>query len=117
MFLYAAMCFERSNHLNADPYERAQARTGHANGFKPRPLQTAIGELNLALPQVHGCTAPFRTSLLESGFRTDRCLNAAIAETYLQGVSTRRVSKVLEELCGLDITSTRVCRLTADIDT
>ena len=40
MLLNAAMCFERSNHLNADPYERAQARTGHANGFKPRSLQT-----------------------------------------------------------------------------
>ena len=117
MLLNAAMCFERSNHLNADPYERAQARTGHANGFKPRSLQTAIGELNLALPQVRGCTEPFRTSLLESGSRTDRSLKAAIAEMYLQGVSTRRVSKVLEELCGLDITSTQVSRLTADLDT
>ena len=117
MLLNAAMCFERSNHLNADPYERAQARTGHANGFKPRSLQTAIGELNLALPQVRGCAEPFRTSLLESGSRTDRSLKAAIAEMYLQGVSTRRVSKVLEELCGLDITSTQVSRLTADLDT
>ena len=117
MLLNAAMCFERSNHLNADPYERAQARTGHANGFKPRSLQTAIGELNLALPQVRGCTEPFRTSLLESGSRTDRSLKAAIAEMYLQGVSTRRVSKVLEELCGLDITSNQVSRLTADLDT
>ena len=98
--------------LNADPYERAQVRTGHANGFKPRSLQTAIGELNLALPQVRGCTEPFRTSLLESGSRTDRSLKAAIAEMYLQGVS-----KVLEELCGLDITSTQVSRLTADLDT
>ena len=117
MLLNAAMCFERSNHLNADPYERAQARTGHANGFKPRSLQTAIGQLNLALPQVRGCAEPFRTSLLESGSRTDRSLKAAIAEMYLQGVSTRRVSKVLEELCGLDITSTQVSRLTADLDT
>ena len=117
MLLNAAMCFERSNHLNADPYERSQARTGHANGFKPRSLQTAIGELNLAVPQVRGCTEPFRTSLLESGSRTDRSLKAAIAEMYLQGVSTRRVSKVLEELCGLDITSTQVSRLTADLDT
>ena len=82
MLLNAAMCFERSNHLNADPYERAQARTGHANGFKPRSLQTAIGELNLALPQVRGCTEPFRTSLLESGSRRDRSFKAAIAEMY-----------------------------------
>ena len=63
------------------------------------------------------CTEPFRKSLLESGSRTDRSLKAAIAEMYLQGVSTRRVSKVLEELCGLDITSTQVSRLTADLDT
>ncbi len=89
----------------------------HANGFKPRSLQTAIGKLNLALPQVRGCAEPFRTSLLESCSRTDRSLKAAIAEMYLQGVSTRRVSKVLDELCGLDITSTQVSRLTPDLDT
>ena len=105
MLLNAAMLLERASHLQADPYERAEARNGHANGFKPRTLQTSIDKLDLAVPQVRG-SSEIRTSLLESGSRTDRSLKAAIAEMYLQGVSTRRVTKILEELCGLEITST-----------
>jgi putative transposase len=116
MLLNAAMLFERATHLQADPYERAEARNGHANGFKPRTLQTSIGKLDLALPQVRGSSEIFRTSLLDAGSRTDRSLKAAIAEMYLQGVSTRRVTKVLEQLCGLEITSTQVSRLTAELD-
>lgn len=116
MLLNAAMLLERASHLQADPYERAEARNGHANGFKPRTLQTSIGKLDLAVPQVRGSSEIFRTSLLEAGSRTDRSLKAAIAEMYLQGVSTRRVTKVLEELCGLEITSTQVSRLTAELD-
>lgn len=116
MLLNAAMLLERACHLRADPYERAEARNGHANGFKPRTLQTSIGKLDLAVPQVRGSSEIFRTSLLEAGSRTDRSLKAAIAEMYLQGVSTRRVTKVLEELCGLEITSTQVSRLTAELD-
>lgn len=61
-------------------------------------------------------TTPFRTSLLESGSRVDRALKAAIAEMYLQGVSTRRVTKVVEELCGTQISSTQVSRLTSELD-
>lgn len=68
--------------INAATYERAQVRTVYVNCFKPHYLQTAIGELNLAFPQVCVCSAPFRTSLLESGSRTDRYLEADIAGMY-----------------------------------
>ena len=119
MLLNVAMCFERSNYLNADRYERAQARSRQANGFKPRSLETVIGEVTLALPQVCVCPEPLPYSLLESGSRTDRSLKTAIAEMYLQGFSTRRVSKFLEELCGLDFTSILVflnnCYLDTDL--
>lgn len=116
MLINAAMLLERTAHLQAAPHQRTGERDGHANGFKPRSLTTALGKLQLAIPQVRGSSEPFRTSLLETGSRIDRALKTAIAEMYLQGVSTRRVTKVLEELCGLEITSTQVSRLTAELD-
>lgn len=117
LLINAAMLLERAAHLQAQPHQRCDSRTGQANGFKPRSFQTSIGNLDLALPQVRNCAEPFRTSLLEKGSRTDRALKAAIATMYLQGVSTRRVTKILEDLCGLEITSTQVSRLTAELDT
>ena len=105
MLLNAAMLLERAAHLQAQPHERTGARAGYANGFKPRGLQTSLGALELRLPQVRDCQEPFRTSLLESGSRIDRSLKAAIAEMYLQGVSTRRVTAVMEQLCGLEVTA------------
>lgn len=116
MLANAAMLIERAAHLRAAPYERAGDRTGHANGFKPRGLRTALGRLELAVPQTRGCERPFRPSLLESGSRADRALKAAIAEMYLQGVSTRRVTRVMETLCGMEVSATQVSRLTAGLD-
>jgi transposase-like protein len=80
-------------------------------------LHTSVGKLALAVPQVRGCDEPFRASLLESGSRIDRSLKAAIAEMHLQGVSTRRVESDMKELCGLEVSSTQVSRLTAELDT
>ena len=116
MLLNAAMLLERAAHLQAGSHERTATRTGYANGFKPRGLQTSLGALELRQPQVRDCEEPFRTSLLESGSRIERSLKAAIAEMYLQGVSTRRVTTVMEQLCGLEVTSTQVSRLTAELD-
>ena len=117
MLLNAAMLIERAAHLQARPHERTGARAGYGNGFKPRGLQTSLGALELRVPQVRDCEEPFRTSLLETGSRIDRSLKAAIAEMYLQGVSTRRVTAVMEQLCGLEVTSSQVSRLTAELDT
>jgi transposase-like protein len=116
MILNAAMLIERAAFLQAGPYERVEQRNGHANGFKPRSLATALGKLDLLLPQTRGTEQPFRTSLLESGSRIERSLKAAIAEMYLQGVSTRRVESVMKQLCGLEVSSTQVSRLTAELD-
>lgn len=116
MLLNAAMLIERAAHLQAAPHERTGSRAGYANGFKPRGLGTSLGQLDLRVPQVRDCDEPFRTSLLETGSRIDRALKAAIAEMYLQGVSTRRVTEVMEKLCGLEVTSSQVSRLTAELD-
>lgn len=75
-----------------------------------------MGGLNLSTPQVRGSDIPFRTSLLEKGSRSDRALKAAISSMYLQGVSTRRVTTVMGELCGFEVSSTQVSKLTAELD-
>lgn len=111
-----AMLIERQRHLQASPYQRTPARQGLANGFKERSLNTRIGPLDLRIPQVRNSEQPFYPSALERGQRSERALVVAIAEMYLQGTSTRRVSKILEKLCGLEITSTQVSRATAELD-
>ena len=111
-----AMLIERSNHIGAGPYERHADRDGHANGFKPKTLQTRVGKIEVSIPQVRGSTEPFYPSAFERGQRSEVALKIAVAEMYLQGVSTRRVTKVMGELCGFDVTSTEVSRATASLD-
>lgn len=117
LLMNTAMLLERIQHIGALPYERgAAARNGHANGFKPRSFQTGIGKLELRVPQVRGSDTPFQTSLLEKGSRSDRALKAAIATMYVEGVSTRRVTRVMEQLCGFEVSSGQVSKLTAQLD-
>jgi len=106
--LNEAMKVERSVVLGAQPYERSDDRLRYANGYKPKTVRTRVGELELAVPQARG--VPFYPSSLERGQRSERALKLAIAEMYLQGVSTRKVTAVMEELCGLDVTSMQVSR-------
>ena len=109
-----AMKVERSVVLGAHPYERSDERHGYANGYKPKTVRTRVGELELAVPQTRG--VPFYPSSLERGQRSERALKLAIAEMYLQGVSTRKVTAVMEELCGLDVTSMQVSRAVQALD-
>jgi putative transposase len=110
-----AMKAERSYALNAAPYERSEERLGYANGFKPKTVSTRLGSLTFEVPQVRG-DIDFYPSALEKGLRSERALKLAIAEMYLQGVSTRKVTAVLEKMCGLQITSSQVSRATAELD-
>jgi len=112
--LNQVMLIQRSQHLQAQPYERSDERTDYANGFKPRRFNTGIGTLNLSVPQTR--KSDFRPEFLEKYQRTDKALFAAMCEMYLQGVSTRKVTKVLEELCGLEVSASQVSRVTAELD-
>lgn len=117
MLINAAMLLERIQHIGAEPHQRnIESRNGYANGFKPRTYHSALGKLQLSVPQVRQSETPFTTSLLEKGSRSDRALKAAIATMYVQGVSTRRVTRIMKELCGLEVSSTQVSRLTARLD-
>ncbi|HEV2972439.1 MAG TPA: IS256 family transposase, partial [Pirellulales bacterium] len=100
--------------LGVGPYERSEERHGQANGFKPKTVKTRIGALQLAVPQVRG--AKFYPQALERGTRSERALRLALAEMYVQGVSTSKVTKITEELCGCEISSSDVSRATALLD-
>ena len=110
-----AMKLERSKVLQAQPHERTALRQGYANGYKPKTVATRLGDICFAVPQVRG-EVSFYPSALEKGLRSERALKLAIAEMYVQGVSTRKVTAVLEELCGLEVTSSQVSRATAELD-
>lgn len=119
ILLNEAMELERSAFLKAAPYERTDERRGLANGFKPKRVATRVGELNLSVPQVRGLAEGaegFYPSALERGVRSERALKVAVAEMYVQGVSTRRVAEVTRELCGLDVSSAQVSRAAASLD-
>ncbi|MHB1702029.1 MAG: IS256 family transposase [Acidobacteriaceae bacterium] len=107
---------ERAYFLNAQPHERCAERTDHANGFKPKTVMTRVGELTFDVPQVRG--GGFDPSALEKGSRTEQALNIALAEMYVQGVSTRKVCDILVKLLGPDvsISSTQVSRAAETLD-
>ena len=107
---------ERSEYLGARPHERTPERRDHANGFKPKTMLTRMGEITFAVPQTR--ESGFYPSALEKGTRTEQALNLALAEMYVQGVSTRKVIEVLQRLVGpeVSISSTQVSRATERLD-
>lgn len=116
ILLNEAMRLERSQVLEAQPYERSEKRRGYANGFKPKTVNTRLGPLTVQIPQVRGDDVEFYPSVLERGVRSERALKLAIAEMYVQGVSTRKVTEVMKQLCGLEVSSTQVSRASQALD-
>lgn len=114
LLLNEAMKFEREAALNAAPYERNAERKGYANGFKERNYASRLGTLRIQIPQVRGLS--FYPKCIDKGERSERALKLAIAEMYIQGVSTRKVMAITEELCGFEISSTQVSHCTALLD-
>jgi transposase-like protein len=106
---------ERSHALQAQPYERTDTRQGHANGFKPKTLATRLGPIQFKVPQVRG-DLDFYPNALEKGIRSEQALKLALAEMYVQGVSTRKVSAIVEQLCGHSVSSTQVSQCAAQLD-
>ena len=109
-----AMKIERNEVLGAKPYQRTQERRGYANGFKPKTFHTRVGKVELQVPQTRG--VEFYPKSLERGVRSERALKLAVAEMYVQGVSTRKVTQITSELCGLDVSSSQVSRAARLLD-
>jgi len=114
LILNQAMLIERSQALGAEPYQRSESRLGHANGFKPKAFTSRLGKLSLQVPQTRG--VEFYPSALERGERSERALKLAVAEMYVQGVSTRKVAAVMQELCGTEVSSAQVSRASQLLD-
>ena len=112
--LNLCMKLERQAALGAAPYERSDTRRGQANGFKPKTVKTRVGELHLAVPQVRGME--FYPSALERGIRSERALKVALTEMYVEGVSTRKMTRITEQLCGCEVSSSEVSRAAATLD-
>ncbi len=110
----AAMYIERQKHIGAGSYERTPERQGSANGFKPKTVATRMGKVTMAIPQVRDCD--FYPSSLEKGMRSERALKLALAEMYVQGVSTRKVTAITEQMCGFEVSSSQVSKATAELD-
>lgn len=110
----AAMQAERSEYLQAGPYQHTSERTGHANGYKPKTMHTRIGDITFAVPQVR--EGGFYPQALEKGLRSERALTLALAEMYVQGVSTRKVKSITEQLCGVNINSSAVSQAASQLD-
>lgn len=109
-----AMKLERAEALGAAPYQRSEQRRGYANGYKPKTLRTRVGEITVDVPQTRGLD--FYPSTLERGERSERALKLAVAEMYVQGVSTRKVAAITEELCGFEVSSSQVSRAAQLLD-
>ena len=105
---------EIENHLQAKKYERSPQRKGRRNGYKPRQLKTRVGVLELQVPQVR--EGRFQTKLFGRYQRQEAALMTTIAEMYYQGVSTRRVGTIMEELGGFEVSSTTVSRVAQELD-
>jgi putative transposase len=105
---------EMTEHIGAAPYERGERRKGHRNGHKPRTLRTRVGTLNLMVPQDREGT--FSTRLFARYQRNEKALVLALMEMYVEGVSTRKVKDITEELCGMSFSKSLVSSLAGSLD-
>jgi transposase-like protein len=105
---------EMTEHIGAAPYERTQDRKGQRNGYKPRTLRTRVGTLNLAVPQDR--EGAFSTRLFARYQRNEKALCLALMQMYVEGLSTRKVKEVTEELCGTSFSKSLVSQLASSLD-
>jgi transposase-like protein len=114
ILINSAMLLERQKFLGAAPHERTENRTGYANGYKDKTLDLRVGRTTVQVPQVRD--GNFYPQCLEKGTRSERALKLALAEMYVQGVSTRKVAAITEQLCGFEVSSTQVSRAAQEMD-
>lgn len=100
--------------LQAEPSERTADRTGYRNGLRERRLQTRIGTLTLSVPRTR--SGEFSSELWERYQRSEQAFVLALCEMVLQGVSTRKVESVTQELCGAEFSKSTVSALCSRLD-
>lgn len=113
-FLNQVMQQEALNQIQAMPYERTDQRKARRNGIRKRSLKTLHGEVILDKPQFR--EVPFRTQVFDRYSRVEKSLRIAVAESYLQGVSTRKVQEVVSKFGLENISASEVSRIAKDLD-
>jgi putative transposase len=103
-----------ADQLQAGPYERTDDRQGYRNGYKPRRLTTRVGQLTLRVPQVRD--GQFSTELFARYQRSEQALILTLMELVVNGVSTRKVARITEELCGTSFAKSTVSDLCKALD-
>ena len=105
---------EMDEALQAEKGQRTPNRLGYRSGYYPRKLVTRVGQMELRVPQDrHG---RFRTEVFERYQRSEKALVGALAEMYVQGVSTRKVKAITEELCGHEFSASTISRINKSLD-
>lgn len=105
---------EMTQAVGASKSERASGRVGYRSGYYGRTLITRVGKLELRVPQDRD--GRFSTELFERYQRSERALVAALAEMYVQGVSTRKVKAITEELCGHSFSASSISAINKKLD-
>lgn len=108
------MELDRDEHIGVKSYERGEDRRSQRNGYKSRQLYTRIGTFVLRVPQTRD--GQFYPAILERYQRSEKALVLALAEAYIQGVSTRKMRMVTEQLMGREFSSTSISRFSARLD-
>jgi transposase-like protein len=103
-----------AEHLQAEPYERTEERRGYRNGYKTRQLTTRVGTLHLRIPQVRD--GSFSPELFARYQRSEQALVCTLMEMVVNGVSTRKVAQITEELCGKAFSKSTVSELCQGLD-
>ena len=104
---------ESTEQLHAEPYERSEERRDSRNGVRERELATRIGRITLRVPRHRN--VPFKTMIFENYCRSEAALITSMAEMVVNGVSTRKVSRVMETLCGTSFSKSSVSEVCKDL--
>jgi transposase-like protein len=100
--------------LGADKYERTDERVGYRNGYRPRQLFTRVGPITLQVPQTRD--GSFSTEIFKRYQRSEQAFILALMEMVVNGVSTRKVTHITEELCGASFSKSTVSQLCVGLD-
>jgi transposase-like protein len=113
-FLNLVMQLEAIQQADAEPYQRIDSRKAHRNGYKERSLKTRVGEIRLKKPQFREIS--FETKVFDRYSRVEKALINAVLESYLQGVSTRRIQDIVSRLGIESLSASSVSRISKELD-
>lgn len=105
---------QRDQYIGVGAYERDENRISSRNGYYDRAYTTRIGSIALRVPRTRD--GLFSTDIFERYQRHEKALLSTMLEMYVSGVSTRKVSQVVEELCGKSLSKSFVSTLTKELD-